>query len=172
MTARTRDADALVISSSPVTRGVMSALEGLKAVVGTGVGYDVIDVPATTELGVIVVNIADLWVRELANHAPALLLAWNRKIITLDRQRGQPRGLCAGGGPPRPLTTTPSDAASAKSRSDVQRRSLAYPRNSSHTSSHAWVVSAKDSTSMRSSLPWNRPAIASAVKDREHRPKP
>lgn len=83
--ARTRDADALVVTSSPVTRGVMSALEGLKVVVRTGVGYDVIDVTAATELGVIVVNIPDLWVREVANHALALLLAWNRKIVTLDR---------------------------------------------------------------------------------------
>jgi D-3-phosphoglycerate dehydrogenase len=63
----------------------MSALEGLKVVVRTGVGYDVIDVPAATDLGVIVVNVPDIWVREVANHALALLLAWNRKIITLDR---------------------------------------------------------------------------------------
>src|SRR5262245_31605037 len=84
--AKTRDADALVVSSSPVTRGVMGALEGLKTVVRTGVGYDVIDVPAATELGVIVVNIPDLWVREVANHALALMLAWNRKGVTLDRQ--------------------------------------------------------------------------------------
>jgi D-3-phosphoglycerate dehydrogenase / 2-oxoglutarate reductase len=86
MISRTRDADALVISSSPVTRGVMGALEGLKVVARTGVGYDVIDVPAATELGVIVVNIPDIWVREVANHALALMLAWNRKIVTLDRQ--------------------------------------------------------------------------------------
>src|SRR2546428_5169928 len=84
--ARTRDADAMVVVSSPVTRGVMSALEGLKTVVRTGVGYDVIDVPAATELGVIVVNIPDIWLREVANHALALLLAWNSKILTLDRQ--------------------------------------------------------------------------------------
>ncbi len=84
--ARTRDADAIVTSFAPMTRGVMSALEGLKVVVRTGVGYDVIDVPAATELGVIVVNIPDIWVREVANHALALLLAWNRKIITLDQQ--------------------------------------------------------------------------------------
>jgi D-3-phosphoglycerate dehydrogenase len=84
--ARTRDADALVVVYSPITRGVLSALEGLKVVVRTGVGYDVIDVPAATELGVIIVNIPDLWVREVANHALALLLAWNRKIVTLDRQ--------------------------------------------------------------------------------------
>ena len=86
MIARTRDADALVVSSAPVTRGVMSALEGLKVVVRTGVGYDVIDVPAATDLGVIVVNIPDLWIREVANHALALLLAWNRGVVVMDRQ--------------------------------------------------------------------------------------
>src|SRR2546428_5496685 len=95
--ARARDADALVVSFSPVTRGVMSALEGLKTVVRTGVGYDVIDVPAATELGVIVVNIPDLWVREVANHALALLLAWNRKIVAMDRQVHA--GVWSGGGP-------------------------------------------------------------------------
>ena len=84
--AKARDADALVVSSAPVTRGVMSALEGLKVVVRTGVGYDVIDVPAATELGVVVVNIPDLWIREVANHALALLLAWNRGILAMDRQ--------------------------------------------------------------------------------------
>ena len=84
--AATRDADALVTSASPVTRGVMGALEGLKVVVRTGVGYDVIDVKAATELGVIVVNVPDIWVREVANHALALLLARNRQIVTLDRQ--------------------------------------------------------------------------------------
>jgi D-3-phosphoglycerate dehydrogenase len=95
--ARTRDADALVVAFSPITRAVMSALEGLQAVVRTGVGYDVIDVPAATELGVIVVNIPDLWVREVANHALALLLAWNRKVLTLDRQVRA--GVWAGGVP-------------------------------------------------------------------------
>ena len=83
--ARTRDADALVVTYSPIGRKVMSALEDLKVVVRTGVGYDVIDIPAATELGIVAVNIPDVWVREVANHTMALLLAWNRKIITLDR---------------------------------------------------------------------------------------
>jgi D-3-phosphoglycerate dehydrogenase len=86
MSARMRDADALVVSFSPITRRLMGALEGLKVVVRTGVGYDVIDVPAATELGVIVVNIPDIWVREVANHALGMLLAWNRRLLTLDRQ--------------------------------------------------------------------------------------
>ena len=83
--ARARDADALIVSSSPVTRRVMEALEGLQAVMRTGVGYDVIDVAAATELGVVVINVPDIWIREVANHALALLLAWNRRIVTLDR---------------------------------------------------------------------------------------
>jgi D-3-phosphoglycerate dehydrogenase len=83
---RAGDADALIVSATPVTRRVMSALDRLQVVVRTGVGYDVIDVPAATELGVIVVNIPDLWIREVANHALALLLAWNRRIVVLDRQ--------------------------------------------------------------------------------------
>jgi D-3-phosphoglycerate dehydrogenase len=86
MIAALRDADGLVIAASPVTRAVMSACEGLKAVMRTGVGYDVIDVPAATELGVVVVNVPDIWVREVANHALALLLAFNRKLLLLDRQ--------------------------------------------------------------------------------------
>src|SRR5215475_12996116 len=83
---RTHDADGLIVSASPITREVMSALKNLKVVVRTGVGYDVIDVPAATELGVIVVNIPDLWIREVANHALAFLLAWNRKLITLNHE--------------------------------------------------------------------------------------
>ncbi len=82
--ARTRDADALIVVYSPITRAVMGALEGLKVVVRTGVGYDVIDVPAATELGVVIVNVPDLWIREVANHALAMLLAWNRKLFALD----------------------------------------------------------------------------------------
>jgi D-3-phosphoglycerate dehydrogenase len=81
--AHTHDADALIVSSSRITRRVMHALPKLKVVVRTGVGYDVIDVPAATDRGVIVVNIPDIWTREVANHALGLLLAWNRRIPTL-----------------------------------------------------------------------------------------
>ncbi|MCI0437986.1 MAG: C-terminal binding protein [Chloroflexi bacterium] len=78
-----RDADALIVTASPVTRRVMTELKNCKVALRTGVGYDVIDVPAATELGVAVVNIPDLWIREVANHALALLLTWNRKTALL-----------------------------------------------------------------------------------------
>jgi D-3-phosphoglycerate dehydrogenase len=96
-----RHADGVIIAASPMSRAVMSACEGLKVVVRTGVGYDVIDVPAATDLGVVAVNVPDIWVREVANHAVALLLALNRKIINLDR--GVHAGTW-GGGVPGPFT--------------------------------------------------------------------
>src|SRR5713226_10463017 len=77
---RTHDADGLIVSASPITREVMSALKNLQVVVRTGVGYDVIDVPAATELGVIVVNIRDVWILVVANHAGTLPSAWNRML--------------------------------------------------------------------------------------------
>jgi D-3-phosphoglycerate dehydrogenase len=83
---RAHDADGLIVSGSRITRRVMSVLKNLKVIVRTGVGYDVIDVPAATELGIVVVNIPDIWTREVANHAVGLLLAWNRKILTLNNE--------------------------------------------------------------------------------------
>ena len=80
-----RDADGLIIMDSPVTRRVLTSLKDCKVVLRTGVGVDTIDLDAATELGVAVVNVPDLWIREVANHALALLLACNRKLLRHDR---------------------------------------------------------------------------------------
>jgi D-3-phosphoglycerate dehydrogenase len=81
---RTPGADGIIVSESPFTRKVLSAMEQCKVVLRTGVGFDVIDVPAATELGIAVVNIPDMWTREVANQAMALMLACNRKVVNLD----------------------------------------------------------------------------------------
>ena len=81
---KARDADGLIIVDSPVTRRAMEAMPGLKVVLRTGVGVDVIDVDAATDLGIAVVCVPDLWIREVANHAMALLLACNRRLLLLD----------------------------------------------------------------------------------------
>jgi phosphoglycerate dehydrogenase-like enzyme len=105
MIAALRDADAVIVAASPVTRAVMSACEGLKVVVRTGVGYDVIDVPGATELGVIAVNVPDIWVREVANHAlPVRRGDRARADRSAPAQRREPRGVRAGRGAPRTLT--------------------------------------------------------------------
>ena len=78
------DADGIIDVDSPITRRDMEAMKDLKVVLRTGVGVDVIDVEAATELGVAVVCVPDLWIREVANHAFALLLACNRRLLKLD----------------------------------------------------------------------------------------
>ncbi len=50
-----------------------------------GIGYDTIDVPAASEHNILVVNIPDFCLPEVANHALALLLACAKKIVRLDR---------------------------------------------------------------------------------------
>ena len=83
--AQASDADGLIVVHSPITRKVLSQLPQCKVVLRTGVGYDVIDVPAATELGVAIVNVPDMWTQEVANQALALLLACNRRVVSLDR---------------------------------------------------------------------------------------
>lgn len=80
---RTRGADALIVVNAPITRKVLDALgEGsCKAVLRTGVGFDCIDVDAATDNGIAVINIPDMWTREVANHAVTLLLSCNRMLL-------------------------------------------------------------------------------------------
>ena len=80
---QTPAADALIVVESPITRRVLAALDRCKAVLRTGVGFDCIDVDAATEHGIAVINVPDLWTREVANHAMSLLLACNRRIVGL-----------------------------------------------------------------------------------------
>ena len=86
-----RDADGLIIANSPISRRVLEALDRCKVALRLGVGVDTIDVDAATDLGVAVVNVPDLWVREVANHALTLLLACNRRLTHGDRmvRRGE-----------------------------------------------------------------------------------
>ena len=76
-----RDADGLITSQACITAKVIKALPKLKVIVRTGVGYDNIDIKAATDKGVVVAYIPDYCYEEVSNHAIALLLACNRKIM-------------------------------------------------------------------------------------------
>jgi D-3-phosphoglycerate dehydrogenase len=86
-----RDADAITTVKLPITRRVIEASPKCKVIVRYGVGFDNIDVDAATDNGVIVVNLPDFCVEEVANHTMALLLCCARKIVFLDAsmRRGQ-----------------------------------------------------------------------------------
>ena len=78
--AQCADAEALLNQYAPLTREVFAALPNLKMVVRYGVGYDSVDVAAATEHGVMVVNVPDYGVQEVADHTLAMLLGIVRKI--------------------------------------------------------------------------------------------
>ncbi len=84
--AACKDADGLIVTYAKVGRTALAAMPKLKIMVRTGVGYDSLDVPAATERGVMVANVPDYCVEEVAEHTMALLLAWWRRIGELDRQ--------------------------------------------------------------------------------------
>src|SRR5918911_1428320 len=76
------DMDAVV--PGPRVRLTANVIQGLRAckVIGNGgIGVDSVDVEAATAAGIIVTNIPDLFVDEVADHAFALLLAANRKLL-------------------------------------------------------------------------------------------
>ena len=84
-----KKADGIINVESPITRKFLEQLEGCKVVVRTGVGVDVVDLDAATELGIAVVNVPDLWPREVANHAISMMLALNRRLFVLNRLLNQ-----------------------------------------------------------------------------------
>ncbi len=79
------DADALLVPGAHFTRAVIEHLEHCRALVRYGVGYDTIDVPAASDHDLVVVNIPDFCLPEVANHALALLLDCAKKITRHDK---------------------------------------------------------------------------------------
>jgi D-3-phosphoglycerate dehydrogenase / 2-oxoglutarate reductase len=81
----TRDADALLVNHSLITRRLIENLRRCQVIVRKGVGYDVVDVDSATKRGILVCTLPDIWTDEVANQAMAMLLACNRRLLTLDR---------------------------------------------------------------------------------------
>lgn len=79
-----RDADVALCGGEPYTREVFANAPRLKAVIRYGIGVDTLDLEAATDCGVMAVNFPDFCIREVANHALALLLACAKKITRLD----------------------------------------------------------------------------------------
>lgn len=78
------DAQVLLNQYAPLTREVVAALTQLKMIVRYGVGFDSVDVSAASEHGVMVVNIPDYGVQEVADHTLAMLLGIVRKVPQID----------------------------------------------------------------------------------------
>ena len=84
--AACRDADALLVTYAKIGKIALAGMPKLKIVVRTGVGYDSLDVPTATERKVMVANVPDYCISDLAEHTMALLLTWWRRTAELDQQ--------------------------------------------------------------------------------------
>lgn len=75
-----RHCDALLVVSSRVPHQVIDQLDQCRVISRLGAGTDRIDVVAATRRGIVVANVPDFCLHELADHVMALLLAWARRL--------------------------------------------------------------------------------------------
>lgn len=101
---RANGAEAQVVllgAVEPFDEAALTSLDRLEVVVRRGVGHDNVDVDSATGLGILVANVPDASVEEVSDHALALLLAIERRIVALDRAvhegvwQKDPRGIAA-----------------------------------------------------------------------------
>jgi D-3-phosphoglycerate dehydrogenase len=83
--AQVKDADAIMAGGRTLTAAIISQLERCKVIASGGVGVDRVDLDAATAAGIIVTNVPDVFIDEVANHAMMLLLCLTKKTIPLDR---------------------------------------------------------------------------------------
>ena len=75
-----KDADAVLVTYAKLTREVLTQFIRCKAIGRFGLGVDNIDLVAAKEKGIAVNYVPDYCIREVSDHAMALLLALIRKI--------------------------------------------------------------------------------------------
>jgi len=75
-----KDADAILVTYAKLTREILSQLTRCRAIGRFGLGVDNIDLAAAKEKGIAVNYVPDYCIREVSDHAMALLLALIRKI--------------------------------------------------------------------------------------------
>jgi D-3-phosphoglycerate dehydrogenase len=115
-----RDADAVLVTFAKLTGELLRQLKKCRAIGRFGLGVDNIDLPAAKAQGIAVNYVPDYCLREVSDHAMALLLALARKvtasntlvqsgrwelppIVPLRRLEGQVLGLVGFGNIPRTL---------------------------------------------------------------------
>lgn len=77
--------DALLVVSSKVRREAIDQLGRCRVIVRYGSGTDNVDVERATERGIVVANVPDFCLSEVADHTMALLLSTARKLMLMDR---------------------------------------------------------------------------------------
>ena len=79
-----RTAAAILTLDEPLSARVIEQLERCRVISRFGIGVDRVDVAAATAAGIVVTNVPDYCLDEASDHALALLLAVERRILALD----------------------------------------------------------------------------------------
>ena len=108
-----KDADAIINAGGRFPASTIAGLEKCRVIVQGSVGYDPIDVDAATERGIVVANLFDYCIEEVAEHALALTLALARRLTFMQEtvrsglwSRGDRSGLRERIGPVERLSET------------------------------------------------------------------
>jgi D-3-phosphoglycerate dehydrogenase len=83
--AQVKDADAIMVGGRMLSADIINQLEQCKVIANGGVGVDRVDLDAATAKGIVVTNVPDVFIDEVANHAMMLLLTLTKKTLPLDR---------------------------------------------------------------------------------------
>src|SRR5688500_13473627 len=81
-----QDADALLVSTREVvSRRVLENIPRVKVISRYGVGLDNVDLDAAADAGIVVTHYPGYCTSEVADHAMAMIMALNRRIVEQDR---------------------------------------------------------------------------------------
>lgn len=80
LVAACRDAAVILAARASISRPILESATSCRAVIRYGIGYDNVDVDAATKLGIMVANVPDYCVEEVADHTLTLLLALARRL--------------------------------------------------------------------------------------------
>ena len=82
--AMAADADAILNTYLPWSADSIARLTRCKIIARYGIGFDNVDLKAAADAGIVVTNVPDYSVEEVATHALALILASLRKVAVAD----------------------------------------------------------------------------------------
>lgn len=83
------NADALLVQWAPINARIIQALGRCRIIVRYGIGVDNVDLVAAKQKGIIVCNIPDYCIHEVADHTVALALALGRQLAETRNQVSQ-----------------------------------------------------------------------------------
>lgn len=89
--AAAKNADALIARGRRITRNIIANLDNC-VVIGLGsVGADTVEVDAATDHGIVVTNVPDVFIDEVADHTMMMFLAAHRRLLLMHRMTQEGR---------------------------------------------------------------------------------